>query len=84
MYHLHLQDHKSSEQETCFQQGPTNNLHAGLYFGWVSTVKIDVILSSETPVLTRTTHRHTTEDGILHSHRRENLKSYIALAGWTL
>jgi hypothetical protein len=25
-----------------------------------------------------------TEDGILHSHRRENLKSYIPLTGWTL
>jgi hypothetical protein len=24
------------------------------------------------------------EDGILYSHRRENLKSYIALTGWTL
>jgi hypothetical protein len=24
------------------------------------------------------------EDGILHSHRRENHKSYIALTGWTL
>jgi hypothetical protein len=24
------------------------------------------------------------EDGILHSHRRENLKSYIALTGWTV
>jgi hypothetical protein len=24
------------------------------------------------------------EDGILHSHRRENLKSYIALIGWGL
>jgi hypothetical protein len=24
------------------------------------------------------------EDGILHSHRRENIKSYIALTGWTL
>jgi hypothetical protein len=24
------------------------------------------------------------EDGILHSDRRENLKSYIALTGWTL
>jgi hypothetical protein len=24
------------------------------------------------------------EDGILHSHRHENLKSYIALTGWTL
>jgi hypothetical protein len=24
------------------------------------------------------------EDDILHSHRREDLKSYIALTGWTL
>jgi hypothetical protein len=24
------------------------------------------------------------EDGILHSHRRENLKSSVALTGWTL
>jgi hypothetical protein len=24
------------------------------------------------------------EDGILHSHRRANLKSYIALSGWAL
>jgi hypothetical protein len=24
------------------------------------------------------------EDGILHSHRRENLKSYIALTSWVL
>jgi hypothetical protein len=24
------------------------------------------------------------EDDILHSHRRENLKSYIELTGWTL
>jgi hypothetical protein len=24
------------------------------------------------------------EDGILHSHRRENLTSYIRLTGWTL
>jgi hypothetical protein len=24
------------------------------------------------------------KDAILHSHRRENLKSYIALTGWAL
>jgi hypothetical protein len=35
-------------------------------------------------VLTRTTLRFNPEDGILHSHRRENLKSYIALTGWAL
>jgi hypothetical protein len=27
---------------------------------------------------------HIPEDDILHSHSRENLKSYIALTGWTL
>jgi hypothetical protein len=27
---------------------------------------------------------HISEDGILHSHRRDNLKSYIALTGWSL
>jgi hypothetical protein len=32
--------------------------------------------SSETSVLTRATRRNNQEDTILHSHRRENLKSY--------
>jgi hypothetical protein len=27
---------------------------------------------------------YITEDGILHRHCRENLKSYIALTGWVL
>jgi hypothetical protein len=30
------------------------------------------------------TRRNIPEDGILHSHRRENLKYYIALTGWAL
>jgi hypothetical protein len=33
--------------------------------------------SSETSVLTRATWRNIPEDIFLHSHRRENLKSYI-------
>jgi hypothetical protein len=35
-------------------------------------------------VLTRATRRQIPEDDILHSHRHENLKTYMALTGWTL
>jgi hypothetical protein len=45
---------------------------------------MEELSSSETSVLTTATLRHIPEDGILHSHRRENLKSYTALTGWTL
>jgi hypothetical protein len=41
-------------------------------------------VSSETSVLTRATRHNIPEDDILHSHCRENLKSYIALTVWTL
>jgi hypothetical protein len=48
------------------------------------TLMMEALGSFETPVLTRATRRNISEDNILHSHRRENLKSYIALTGWIL
>jgi hypothetical protein len=45
---------------------------------------MEALCSSETSGLTRATRRNSPEDAILHSHRREYLKSYIALTGWTL
>jgi hypothetical protein len=43
--------------------------------GGFSTLKMEAIRSSKTSVHTRPTRRHIPEYGILHSHRRENLKS---------
>jgi hypothetical protein len=48
------------------------------------TLMMETLSSSETPVLTRTTGRNIREDGVLHSHPCENLKSYIALTGCAL
>jgi hypothetical protein len=38
---------------------------------------MEAICSSKTSVLTKATRRHIPENGILHIHRREYLKSYI-------
>jgi hypothetical protein len=55
--------------------------HAGFSLADFSTLKMEAILSSETLVHTRCTRRHIPEDGILHSHRRENLRSYMLSSG---
>jgi hypothetical protein len=40
--------------------------------------------SFETSVLTRATRHNITEDTILHSHRRENLKSYTLVLNYVV
>jgi hypothetical protein len=42
------------------------------------TVLKEALSSSETSILTKVNLLNIPEDGILHNHRRENLKSYIS------
>jgi hypothetical protein len=48
------------------------------------TLMMEALRSSETSVLTRAAWRNIAEEGLLFSHCRENLKSYIALTGCAL
>jgi hypothetical protein len=64
---------KSASEEAAWVQPPA---HADFSLADFSTVNMEAIRSSEKSVHIRSTRRHIPEDGILHSHRRENLKSY--------
>jgi hypothetical protein len=71
-YRLHLQGRKIGERGTsCRLQPPAD---AGTSPADFFTLKMEAIRSSETSVHTRSTRRHVPEDGIVHSHRRENLR----------
>jgi hypothetical protein len=50
----------------------------------LDTLMMEALRFSETSILTRAIGCTIPEDDILHSHRRENLKSYTALTGWAL
>jgi hypothetical protein len=50
----------------------------------IVTLITKALSSSERSVLTTATLRNFPEDDILHSHRRENLESYIILTDCTL
>jgi hypothetical protein len=59
----------------------TASVHSSLI---LVTLMKEELNAFKTSVLTRATQRNIPEDSILHSHRREILKCYIALTGWTL
>jgi hypothetical protein len=48
------------------------------------TLMMEALSYSETSIIERDARRNIREDGILHTHRRENLRPYIALTGWDL
>jgi hypothetical protein len=68
-------------RETTQAKKSVRRLLTDIFFARVisSTLKMEATRSSETSVYNIPTGRHIPEDGILHSHRHENLKSYILI-----
>jgi hypothetical protein len=61
-----------------YQAGLQPPARAGSSLADFSTLKMEAIRSSETSVHTISTRRYIPEDGIRHSHRRENIKTTIS------
>jgi hypothetical protein len=90
-YHLHLQGRKIRERgtnvsrwlqtlcEPMYGRNVSPRAHVCSSLADFSTLKMKAIRSSETSVITRSTRRHIPEDGILHSHLRENLRSDVTI-----
>jgi hypothetical protein len=75
-YRLHLQCRRIRKQGTGVSSSLQPPAHSDSSLADFSTLKMKAIRSSETSVHTSSTRRHIPEDCFLHSHRRENLKSY--------
>jgi hypothetical protein len=75
------EEHSFSSMSSVLRLLVTANVHSSPI---LVTLMMEALRTSETSVLTTVTQRNIPEDGILHSDCRENLKSYIALTGWTL
>jgi hypothetical protein len=80
MYLLQLQGDKNRQARKNISSNKQPKHSADIVF--LVTLMMEVIHSSETSVLTRVIRRHIPNDGILHSHRRENLKSYKNVKVW--
>lgn len=56
---------------------PSYLVHAGFLLGCFSTLKKDVIRSSETSLYIRITRRYITEDGNIHEYHCDDDNSYM-------
>jgi hypothetical protein len=70
---------------TCFPLHSFRRLLVTVNVVLSSLVLVDLVMEalrfSETSILSNATRHNISEDGIPHSRRRENLKSYITLTG---